>query len=78
MQKILPFLIVASLVWQGALWAQEESPKYPQLYSTSGFETVFSFADMQKDGNNINTILRFAPVINFQSMVNYHLNQTLG
>ncbi|WP_020533683.1 hypothetical protein [Flexithrix dorotheae] len=50
-----------------------------ELYSTSGLEIIFSGAAVhEKSGQQGSNILRFAPVFNFQSMLNYDANPNLG
>src|SRR4051812_16967030 len=47
-------------------------------YVTSGAEFIFSFADINSSTGNGNTILRFAPVINLQSMLNKDVSTHFG
>ncbi|MEI6596395.1 MAG: hypothetical protein WCO28_12595 [Bacteroidota bacterium] len=49
-----------------------------KIYNSSSFEMIFSFAKIQKGGNEINSNLRFSPVFNFQSLVNYDISQGFG
>ncbi|MES2779896.1 MAG: hypothetical protein V4651_08350 [Bacteroidota bacterium] len=46
-------------------------------HSTSG-EMIFSFATIQKGGNQINSNLRWSPVFNFQGLNNYDFTQHFG
>ena len=47
-------------------------------YVTSGAEFIFSFADIKYNPGGANSILRFAPVINLQSMLNKDLSKRFG
>jgi hypothetical protein len=47
-------------------------------YVTSGLEMIFSFASIDDNGTNPNSVLRWAPVINIQSMLNKDLSQKFG
>jgi hypothetical protein len=47
-------------------------------YVTSGAEFIFSFADIQQSAGPASTILRFAPVINLQSMINRDVSKNFG
>jgi hypothetical protein len=47
-------------------------------YVTSGFEMIFSLADIQDHGSSENAILRWAPVINIQTMLNKDISNNFG
>ena len=47
-------------------------------YVTSGLELIFSFADVEQSKGEPTTLLRFAPVINLQSMLNKDLGERFG
>lgn len=47
-------------------------------YWSSGGEMLFSFADINDQGVDQNSTLRWAPVINLQGTYNYDLNQNIG
>ncbi len=49
-----------------------------KTYFSSGLEMIFSFANIDDQGSNPNSTLRWAPVLNIQSMVNADLNQHFG
>jgi hypothetical protein len=49
-----------------------------KTYFTSGGETIFSFANIQDNGNSESSIMRWAPAFNIQSMVNLDMNQHVG
>lgn len=44
------------------------------IYTTTGGEWIFSWADAQQNGLDVDAITRFSPVINLQSQV--HMDQT--
>jgi len=48
------------------------------VYTTSGGEVIFSFADVSQTGSNANTNLRFAPVINLQTFVHKDFSNSFG
>ncbi len=48
------------------------------IYPSSSGEMIFSFAKIKKDGNNIESNLRWSPVFNFQSLLNYDIGKTVG
>jgi len=48
------------------------------IYTTSGIEILFSFANIQQDGNETGSILRFAPVLNSQTFVNFDVAENAG
>ena len=47
-------------------------------YFTSGGEVIFSFANVEQNGNNQSSTMRFAPVINLQAMVNKDMSEKFG
>jgi hypothetical protein len=49
-----------------------------KFYSSSGGEMIFSFANVDYAGNSDGLVMRFSPVFNFQSLVNYDLSNTFG
>lgn len=52
--------------------------EYPQKYSSSGIEIIFSFADIQVTGVNTSTVMRFSPVLNLQYLYNIDLSPKFG
>lgn len=58
------------------LKAQEQSNK--KLYSSTSLEIIFSFANVSAEGVSISNVMRFAPVFNFQWLVNYDLSNNFG
>lgn len=49
-----------------------------KIYASSGGELIFSFADINNNGSTKGNILRFSPVINIQSLVNYDVSSKFG
>jgi hypothetical protein len=49
-----------------------------KTYFSSGGEMIFSFANIEDNGNSEGSIMRWAPVFNVQSMVNADLNEHIG
>jgi len=47
-------------------------------YVTSGLEMIFSLASIDDNGTNPNSVLRWAPVINIQSMLNKDMSRKFG
>jgi hypothetical protein len=66
---ILAFFVLAVL----SLNAQTK-----KAYTTSGGEIIFSFADINNQGNETGNIMRFSPFFNLQSNLNYDPNQNFG
>jgi len=49
-----------------------------KAYFTSGGEMIFSFANIKDNGKSESSIMRWAPVINVQCMVNKDMNTHIG
>lgn len=49
-----------------------------KLYNTYGAEMLFSFANIDDNGNEANSIVRWAPVLNLQSNLNKDLSERFG
>jgi len=49
-----------------------------KFYTSSGFEMLFSFADIEQDGFSKSSIIRWAPVINVQTFFNYDATKHFG
>jgi hypothetical protein len=49
----------------------------PIYYSASG-EMIFSWADMEDDGQEANSLMRWAPVFNIQAFANKDVNKSFG
>ncbi len=55
-------------------------PSFSQLdtYTTTGLEIIFSLADVEDNGVGQSSILRFAPVINIETMFNADMSDRFG
>ena len=49
-----------------------------KVYVTSGGELIFSFANVEQNGDSKSSILRFSPVVNLQVMLNKDMNRKVG
>ena len=47
-------------------------------YVTSGLEMIFSLADIQDNGSSESSILRWAPILNIQAMLNKDISEKFG
>lgn len=66
-------LFVAAL----SLHAQDEKPARG-VYTTSGGELIFSLASMNYDGADLDPVVRFSPVFNFQNLVHFDKGNGYG
>ena len=57
----------------GIILAQEDN-----VYTTTSGELIFSFADVEYDGSEGGSIMRFSPVVNIQNWLNYDKSEKLG
>jgi len=72
MKSILT-LFVFSMVVTATTFGQSS-----KAYYSVGGEMIFSFADMEDQGREANSLMRWAPVFNLQSFVNSDLSQHFG
>src|SRR6478609_3973630 len=49
-----------------------------QPYWTSGAEFIFAFANINQNGTDGNSLLRFTPVINLEGMINKDISNKFG
>ena len=49
-----------------------------KAYVTSGGELIFSFANIEQNGNSESSTMRFSPVFNLQVMLNQDMNKNFG
>jgi hypothetical protein len=49
-----------------------------KAYVTSGGELIFSFANVEQDGNSESSTMRFSPVFNLQVMLNQDMSKNFG
>ena len=69
---IIPFIII---LCSFTTLSQEKKTK---IYGSFGFEMIFSFATIDNHGYDQGNIMRWAPVINPQSMINIDFNDYVG
>jgi len=72
MKKFSLFVLLLTTVFTLPGFGQSEA------YVTTGGEMIFSFADIEDNGQSGESILRWAPVVNIQSMLNKDLSNRLG
>ena len=70
--KRLTTLIIIFLAGLSVIRAQSD------FYTTSGGEMIFSFATIDDNGADMESIMRWAPVFNPQFFANYDLNDNFG
>ncbi len=58
--------------------SQEQEQSTKKLYSSASFEMIFSLANTDSDSGNYANVLRFAPVFNFQWLINYDMSKNFG
>jgi len=75
--KTIIFLTVFTLALTVQVFSQSKDSK-PKPYVTSGGELIFSFANIEQNGNSESSIIRFSPVFNLQVMVNQDMNKNFG
>jgi hypothetical protein len=73
MKKFTLFIILLIITHRS--FAQEKSP---MVYGSFSLEMIFSFATIDNQGYTQGNIMRWAPVINPQSMVNIDFNNIFG
>lgn len=79
MKKITFYSLIAYILINVSatdLKAQEQSNK--KLYSSTSLEIIFSFAEVGADSISISNVMRFAPVVNFQWLLNYDMSKNFG
>jgi hypothetical protein len=69
MKKVFA-LLASLLVATVSLYAQDEKPARG-VYTTSGGELIFSLANMNYNGADLDPVVRFSPVFNFQNLVHF-------
>jgi hypothetical protein len=76
MKKII---CLASLIISFSLFAFSQSEQNKsKAYVTTGGELIFSFANVEQNGNSNGSPLRFSPVVNLQVMLNKDINKSFG
>lgn len=71
MRKIT-LLLIAGIFFSSILFSQTN------IYTTSGGEMIFSFATIDDNGEENTSVIRWAPVFNFQGMLNADFNEHVG
>jgi len=77
MKKILFILVFSSLLIT-SLSGQSDVSGQSNWYYTYGGEMLFSFADIDDNGQEVNSPMRWAPVINIQGYANRNISEKLG
>ena len=74
------FSVVFALILSGTTWSQDEewSHRPSKFYFSTGGEMIFSWASTTHPTSNEGSVLRWAPVFNFQSSVNYDVGRFFG
>jgi hypothetical protein len=70
--KRLNFLTIFLIIFTSAGLSQSKT------YVTAGGEALFSFASINDNGSDQSSTLRWAPVFNFQSVINRDLSRNFG
>ena len=65
-------IIIILFLQSSALNAQDK------FYTSTGFEMLFSWANIKEDGIQNPSVLRWAPVFNLQTFFNYDVSQKFG
>lgn len=73
-KKIVIIIAIPFLILLGKSDARSQG----DFYTTTGLEMIFSWADIQQDGLNEPSILRWAPVFNIQTFANYDFSNRFG
>lgn len=73
--KIKFILSLFCVLIQSTLLAQDDTRK---PYSTTSVEWIFSYPNLQKNGNSADATLRFSPAFNAQYLVHRDLNTKVG
>jgi hypothetical protein len=68
----LLLITLTGLIQPSFLKAQDK------FYTSTGLEMLFSWADIQQDGIHNPSIIRWAPVINIQTFINYDVSEKFG
>src|SRR6186997_1782545 len=75
MKTLICLAVSLSFTVQG--FSQSKANK-SEAYITSGGELIFSFANVEQNGNSESSTMRFSPVLNLQVMVNKDMNKNFG
>jgi hypothetical protein len=72
MKSILTFIVLSTLLTASV------SGQSSKVYYSVGGEMIFSWADMEDKGQEVSSLMRWAPVFNIQGFVNSDLSQHVG
>src|SRR4030095_2139234 len=75
--KPIIILSLFSLSFTAQVFSQSKENK-SKAYVTTGGELIFSFANVEQNGNSASSTVRFSPVFNLQVMVNQDMNKSFG
>ena len=75
--KAVILLGLFSLSLTAQVFSQSKENK-SKAYVTSGGELIFSFANVEQNGNSESSTMRFSPVFNLQVMLNQDMNKNFG
>ncbi|HEX6170571.1 MAG TPA: hypothetical protein VFZ33_12815 [Chitinophagaceae bacterium] len=75
--KAIILLGLFSLSLTAQVFSQSKENK-SKAYVTSGGELIFSFANVEQNGNSESSTMRFSPVFNLQVMLNQDMNKNFG
>ncbi len=77
-RALFSFVFVVMLC--GTTWSQDEewSQRPSKFYMSIGGEMIFSWASTTHPTSNEGSVLRWSPVFNFQSSINYDLGRFFG
>lgn len=59
-------------------WTSSSAQESPKVYTTTSGELIFSIANIEDNGNEQGSILRFSPVVNIQNWVNFDKSDHFG
>jgi len=71
------FFLIALLAVTGAV-AQDTKPASKSVYTTTSGEIIFSFANINYQGSETGSVIRFSPVFNLQNWVNIDKSENFG
>ena len=74
------FSIAFALILSVPSWSQSEewSHRPQKFYTSTGGEMIFSWASTTHPTSNEGSVLRWSPVFNFQTLMNYDLGRAFG
>jgi hypothetical protein len=76
MKRIICLAVCSLSLLVSSFCQSTTDPSKP--YLTSGGEIIFSFANVEQNGRNEKSTMRFSPVFNFQVMLNKDMNKKFG